>query len=299
MEEREFKSGFVSIIGRPNVGKSTLLNAILGEKIAITTPKPQTTRNRITGIKNVTGAQIVFWDTPGIHKARDLMNRAMVKTAISTITEVDIILFVVEADQPLGKGDQFIVSLLKEVKTPVFLLLNKVDLCSKGELLQRIGDISSRYSFDEIIPVSAKSGEGVETLLGEVYKKLSPGPRYFPDDIVTDNPERFIVSELIREQIFYQLKDELPYQAAVEVESFKEDEKKGVIVINAVVYVERDAHKGIILGKQGKMIKRIGTRSRSEIELLLGAKVFLELFVKVRSGWSQSGRMLKDLGIDM
>lgn len=299
MESKDiFKSGFVSIIGRPNVGKSTLLNAILGEKIAITTPKPQTTRNRITGIKNIPGAQIVFWDTPGIHKAKDLMNKAMVRAAVSTITEVDIVLFMTEANLPSGGGDDYILSLLREIKKPVFLVINKVDLVKKGKLLPLISDLSGRYNFNEVIPISAKNGEGVDLLLEQVEALLEPGPRYFPEDIVTDCPERFIVAEMIREQIFHLLREEIPYRTAVEIESFREEEKRNLIFIDAVIYVERDTHKGVLIGKRGAMLKKIGTQARREIEALLGAKIYLEMFVKVKKGWSSDSRMLKELGLD-
>jgi len=298
MNEKQFKSGFVSIIGRPNVGKSTLLNEIVGEKLSIITSKPQTTRNRITGIKNLDDAQIVFWDTPGIHKARDLMNRVMVKAAISTISEVDIIVFVIEANKLSGGGDDFIIDLLREANKPVILVINKIDLVKKGELLPLIGDLSSRFDFKHIIPVSAKKGEGIETLLSNIKDLLNEGPRFFSDDQLTDLPERFIVSEIIREKLYSRLHDEVPYSTAVEIEEFTEKESKNVLVIKALIYVERDSQKRIIIGKKGAMMRDIGTAARKDIEALLGAKVFLEVFVKVKSGWSSSDRMLKELGID-
>ena len=298
MQKDDFKSGFVSIIGRPNVGKSTLLNAIIGEKISIATSKPQTTRNRITGIKNLPGAQIVFWDTPGIHKAKDMMNKLMVKAAVSTLSDVDLILFVVESDRLSGGGDDYILSLLRQEKTPVILVLNKIDMVKKGELLPIMERFSARHSFEEVIPISAKTGEGVDVLLDRISSYMSPGPRYFPDDIVTDCPERFIVSELIREKVFDLLHEEIPYKTAVDIEMFREEEKKNLIVINAVIYIDREAHKRIIIGKGGSMLKKIGTRARKDMESLLGAKVFLEIFVKVKKGWSSSESMLRELGID-
>lgn len=298
MSNQSFKSGFVSIIGRPNVGKSTLLNEIVGEKLSIITSKPQTTRNRITGIKNLDDAQIVFWDTPGIHKARDLMNRVMVKAAISTISEVDIIVFVTEANTISGSGDDFIINLLQETNKPVILAINKIDLVKKGDLLPLMDDLSSRFDFEHIIPISAKKGDGVEGLLKNIKSLLKEGPRFFSDDQMTDLPERFIVSEIIREKLYSRLHDEVPYSTAVEIEEFTEKEKKNVVVIKALIYVERDSQKRIIIGKKGAMMREIGTAARKDIEALLGAKVFLEIFVKVKSGWSSSDRMLKELGID-
>lgn len=298
MTNQSFKSGFVSIIGRPNVGKSTLLNEIMGEKLSIVTSKPQTTRNRITGIKNLDEAQIVFWDTPGIHKARDLMNRVMVKAAVSTISEVDIIVFVVEANKISGSGDDFIINLLRETKKPVILALNKIDLVKKSDLLPLIDDLASRYDFEHIIPLSAKKGEGIDQLLNTIEGLLKEGPPFFPDDQMTDLPERFIVSEIIREKLYSKLHDEVPYSTAVEIEEFTEKISKNVLVIKALIYVERDSQKRIIIGKKGAMMREIGTAARKDIEALLGAKVFLEIFVKVKSGWSSSDRMLKELGID-
>jgi len=298
MSDKDFKSGFVSIIGRPNVGKSTLLNSILGEKLSIVTSKPQTTRNRITGIKKVDKGQIVFWDTPGIHKAKDLMNRVMVRAAISTISEVDVIVFVIEANMPSGGGDDFILNLLKESGKPVILAVNKIDLIKKSELLPQMERFSTRYSFEAIVPLSAKSGDGVEELLNVIIEKLAPGPVFFPGDEITDLPERFLVSEILREKIYSMLRDEVPYSTAVEIEEFSEKESKNVVIIKALVYVERDSQKRIIIGKKGAMIKEIGSAARKDIEALLGAKVFLEIFVKVKTGWSSSDRMLKDLGME-
>ena len=298
MKSQEFKSGFVTILGRPNVGKSTLLNSIIGEKVSIVTAKPQTTRNRISGIKNLENAQIVFWDTPGIHKAKDVLNRIMVRAAISTISEVDVILFMVDGSSSSGKGDDFIISLLKEVNQPVLLVINKIDLVEKGKLLPLIDNLSKKLSFSKIIPVSAKSGDGIDLLLTNITELLKEGPRYFDEDMITERPERFIVSEMIREKIFALIKDEVPYSTAVEIEEFKDKKKKNIVVISAAIYVERDSQKKIIIGKKGSMIKKIGSQARKDIEGLLGTNVFLELFVKVRSEWKNKGSMLKDLGID-
>jgi len=298
LKDRDFKSGFVTILGRPNVGKSTLLNAVIGEKVSIVTSKPQTTRNRISGIKNIENAQIVFWDTPGIHKAKDFLNRIMVKAAISTISEVDVIIFMVDGSTPSGKGDEFIISLLKEIKQPVLLVINKIDLVDKGKLLPLIEDFSKKFGFSKIIPVSAATGDGVNILLTNITELLEAGPRYFAEDIITEKPERFIVSEMIREKIFALIKDEVPYSTAVEIEEFKDKKKRNIVVISAAIYVERSSQKKIIIGKKGSMIKKIGSQARKDIEVLLGTRVFLELFVKVRSEWKNKGSILKDLGLD-
>jgi len=298
MSDNKFRSGFVSIIGRPNVGKSTLLNTILGEKISITTSKPQTTRNRITGVKNLPDAQIVFWDTPGIHKAKDLINRVMVKRAISTISEVDVVLFMIEADSPSGAGDDFIINLLKEAKKTVILLINKIDMVKKQQLLPIIDKISGKYDFKEIIPLSAKTGEGLDRLQEVIIAALDEGPRFFPDDQITDLPERFLVSEMIREKIYSLLKEEVPYSTAVEIEEFVDKESKNLVILKALIYVERDSQKRIIIGKNGSIIKEIGVQARKDIERLLGARVYMDIFVKVKSGWSRNVAMLRDLGIE-
>lgn len=296
MADTPFRSGFVSIIGRPNVGKSTLLNRILGEKIVITSDKPQTTRNRIQGIHNVPGAQIVFIDTPGIHQARSRLNKYMVEVALSAIREVDLILFLVEANQKPGEQEQEIIDVLAGATAPVFLVINKVDLTEKGRVLERIAAYKDRFPFREIVPVSAGTGDGVEHLVELVRKALPEGPVYFPDDILTDVPERFIAAEIIREKVFRMTRDEVPYATAVEVDSFKEREDGGLVSIAATITVERDSQKGIIIGKKGAMLKKIGSSARNEIEKLLNTKVYLELFVRVRKDWSEDERMLKELG---
>lgn len=296
MTDTPFRSGFVSIIGRPNVGKSTLLNRILGEKIVITSDKPQTTRNRIQGIHNVPGAQIVFIDTPGIHQARSRLNKYMVEVALSAIREVDLILFLVEANQKPGEQEQEIIDVLAGATAPVFLVINKVDLTEKGRVLERIAAYKDRFPFREIVPVSAGTGDGVEHLVELVRKALPEGPVYFPDDVLTDVPERFIAAEIIREKVFRMTRDEIPYATAVEVDSFKEREDGGLVSIAATITVERDSQKGIIIGKKGAMLKKIGSSARNEIEKLLNTKVYLELFVRVRKDWSEDERMLKELG---
>lgn len=292
-----FRSGFVSIVGRPNVGKSTLLNRILGEKIVITSDKPQTTRNRIQGIHNVPGGQIVFIDTPGIHRAKSRLNRYMVEEALSSVQGVDIVLFLVDGGADPEKEAGMIREVLSGVTVPVLLVLNKIDLVPKGELLHRMSVYGETYPFQEIVPVSAATGDGVEQLVALVHGLLPEGPCYFPDDILTDVPERFIVAEIIREKVFRLTRDEVPYSVAVVVDSFKEREN-GVVAIAATINVERDSQKGIVIGKRGELLKRIGTQARMEIEQLLDAKVFLELFVRVSSDWSENSRMLKEFGYD-
>jgi GTP-binding protein Era len=293
-EEKSFKSGFISIIGRPNVGKSTLLNALLGEKIAIISDKPQTTRNRILGIVNAPGAQMVFMDTPGIHKPMHKMNELMVKTALRTYHEVDVILMLVEATERPGPGDRFIIETLAKVKTPVFLLINKVDLVEKERLLPLIGEYSALYPFAEIIPVSALKND-LGDLVKTILTRLPQGPKYFPDDQLTDQPERFIVSELIREKVFELTKEEIPYSTAVVIEEMKEEPE--LTRIHAVIYVERDSQKGILIGKGGAMLKEIGTLARQDAEKLLGVKIFLKLYVKVKKGWREDERVLRNIGI--
>ncbi len=293
-DKQVFKSGFISIIGRPNVGKSTLLNALLGEKVAIISDKPQTTRNKILGIVNAPDAQLVFMDTPGIHKPMHKMNEFMVKTALATYNEVDVILMLVEATEQPGGGDRFILETLSHVKTPVFLLINKTDLVEKQLLLPLIQAYNKLYNFAEIIPVSALLND-LCGLLDAILKRLPQGPKYFPDDQLTDQPERFIVSELIREKIFALTKEEIPYSTAVVIEEMKEE--PDITRITAVIYVERDSQKGILIGKGGGMLKQIGTLARQDAEKLLGAKIFLQLWVKVKKAWREDENMLKNLGL--
>ncbi len=296
MSEGKFKSGFVSIIGRPNVGKSTLLNTLIGEKIAIVSDKPQTTRNKILGIKNLSGVQIVFLDTPGIHKPRHKLNEYMVKTALSTLYEVDIILFMVEAGEPFGSGDRYIIDLLSKVTRPVFLLINKVDKVQKGVVLPQIEEYRQLYPFKEFFPVSALCGDNLDRLLDSIVKELPEGPQYFPEDITTDQPMRFIASEIIREKIFQLTHQEIPYSIAVEIEDFKESEERNLAIIRGVIFVERDSQKGIVIGKGGAMLKKVGQLAREEIEAIMGIKVFLELWVKVKDRWQSDDRILKMLG---
>ncbi|MFC1888563.1 GTPase Era [Thermodesulfobacteriota bacterium] len=296
----KFRSGFISIVGRPNVGKSTLLNTILGEKIAIVTDKPQTTRNRILGVRNVPDAQFVFLDTPGIHKPKGRLNQAMVTAALRTIDEVDIIVFVVEVPAGLGPGDREIVERIRSVRTDVIIAINKVDLIDdKSHLLPMIDEISKVCGTEKIVPLSAVEGAGVDELLELIREGLPEGPRYFPEDLVTDQPARFMAAEIIRERIMDETHDEIPYAAAVTIESFVEPaEERGRVEIAATIHVERKSQKGIVIGRGGQMLRRIGEVSRKEISALLGSPVHLDLWVKVAPNWRRDEAALKRLGYD-
>jgi GTP-binding protein Era len=297
-KEKLFHSGFVSIIGRPNVGKSTLLNQILGEKIAITSNKPQTTRNRILGIQNLEDAQILFLDTPGIHRAQGRLNRYMVDQALAACSDVDAILFLVEAGDRPGGGDDFVLDVVSRSGAPVVLVINKIDLVPKESLLPLIATYAEKFAFREIVPVSAQGGEGVDDLVRAVCRLLPEGPRYYPGDMITDLPERFIVAEMLREQVLRQTREEVPYGVAVIVEQFSEKPEKNLVVINAVIHVERETHKRIIVGKGGTRIRAIGQAARKEMEKFLGTRVFLEVFVKVQKNWTDSERLLKEFGYE-
>jgi GTPase len=292
--EKHFRSGFIAIIGRPNVGKSTLMNCLLGEKISIISDKPQTTRNRIRGILSRLDAQMVFIDTPGIHKPLHKMNEIMVNMALGTYNEVDVIMLLVEATERPGGGDRFIIDSLAKVRTPVLLIINKVDLISKERLLPLMQEYSTLYSFAEIIPVSALK-QDLGGLVDALLKRMPKGPKYFPDDQLTDQPERFVVSEIIREKIFELTKEEIPYSTAVMIDQVREE--PGLTRIDATIFVDRDSQKGIIIGKNGALLKVIGTRARLDAEKLLGVKVFLQLWVKVKKGWRDDNRMLKNIGV--
>ena len=297
VEEKIFRSGFVAIIGRPNVGKSTLLNRIVGQKIAITSPKPQTTRNRILGILNTDETQVLFVDTPGIHEAHSPLNRYMVDQARSACLDVDVILWLVEADRSVDR-DPMIPRLLGKSKNPVLLVINKIDTIPKDKLLPLIDAYCKICPFASIVPISALKGDGVEALMAEIPALLPEGPRYYPDDQLTDVPERFIVAEMIREQILMRTKDEVPYGVAVIVERFQENPARNMIGISAVINVERDSQKGILVGKGGTMVRQIGQSARKEMERMLGVKVHLELFVRVQKNWTSSGRMMKEFGYE-
>lgn len=291
----EHKSGFVSIVGRPNVGKSTLLNKIVGQKIAIMSDKAQTTRNKIQGIYTTPESQIVFIDTPGIHKPKHRLGDFMVDSAFSAFREVDVILFMVNIAEKRGPGDNFIMERLKTVKSPVFLVLNKIDKIHPDQLLPIIEDYRSLVDFEQVIPISAADGNNVETLLSEVTKYLPEGPQFYPDDQVTDHPEYFIVSELIREKVLELTREEVPHSVAVVVESMQRNEL-GKVQVHAAIIVERSSQKGIIIGKGGKMLKDIGIRARRDIEVLLGDKIYLDLWVKVQKDWRDRQTNLQDYG---
>lgn len=290
-----FKSGFVSVIGRPNVGKSTLLNALTGQKIAIMSDKPQTTRNTIRGVVTEEDYQLVLIDTPGIHKPKTKLGQYMVNVASETMKEVDLILFIADATESARALDTGIIEQLKQAKTPVFLILNKVDIVSKDKLLSVIENYSALMDFKAVIPVSALKKDGTAIILKEALQYIPEGPRFFSEDTLTDQPEKVIAAEMIREKVLLNLDDEVPHGVGVEVMSFKERED-GLISIQATIYCEKSSHKGIIIGKQGQMLKKIGSASRYEIERLLDTKVFLELWVKVKPDWRNNDGMLKNLG---
>jgi GTPase len=291
---KDFRSGYVSIVGRPNVGKSTLLNTILGEKIAIVTPKPQTTRNKIMGIKTLPHAQIIFIDTPGIHKPRHKLGETMVRTTMSALSEVDTVLFMVEPRKPL-KADIAVMDILKKTRPPVILIINKIDTVRKHELLPVIDTFKGLYPFKEIIPVSAIKGDGIDILLEKLCDYLPVGPVYYPGDSITDQLERFMVSEILREKVMDMTEEEIPHSVAVEVNRWEERED-GLISISCNIYIEREGQKAIIIGESGKMLKAIGSAARIDMEKLLNTKVFLEIWVKVKKHWRNDMRLLKELG---
>lgn len=296
MAPSKFKSGFVSIIGRPNVGKSTFLNRVVGQKIAIMSDKPQTTRNKVQGVVTGDESQIVFIDTPGIHKPKHKLGDFMVKSAKNTLKEVDVVMFMVNADEKIGPGDRFVIEMLKGSKTPVFLVINKIDLVHPDDLLGIITSYVDEYDFAEIVPLSALNGNNVERLMETLNKYLPEGPKYYPDDQVTDHPERFIISELIREKVLHLTREEVPHSIAVVIEKIARDEDNAIVNVNATIIVDRDSQKGIVIGKQGALLKQIGTKARRDIEMLLGSKVFLELWVKVQKDWRNKPGQLKEFG---
>jgi len=291
-----FKSGFISILGRPNVGKSTLFNRILGEKVAIVAEKPQTTRNRILGIKNVEGGQFVFLDTPGIHEGRSELNRRMVRTAVASGRDSDLLLFLIEASSPLLKEDGQMLQSLRGSKGIPFLVINKIDLIRKETLLPLMDQYQKLFPFEKILPVSALTGEGVDLLLDEILKSLPEAPPYYPEDMLTDQTERLLVSEIIREKVIRHSYQEVPYATAVTIESFQERPEKNLILVRGTINVERDSQKRIVIGRGGQKLKKIGEVARKEIEAFLGEKVFLELWVKVEKNWTRDPRALDTLG---
>lgn len=292
----EYKSGFISIIGRPNVGKSTFLNRVIGQKIAIMSDKPQTTRNKVQGVYTTDDAQMIFIDTPGIHKPKHKLGDFMMKIAQNTLKEVDVILFMVNVEEGLGKGDHFIIEKLKGVKTPVFLILNKIDQIHPDALLPMIKQYNDLFPFAATVPISALEGNNVDNLLQLLKDQLPEGPQFYPADQITDHPERFIVSELIREKVLHLTREEIPHSIAVVIDKMERKQEKDLIDVIATIIVERDSQKGIVIGKQGSMLKEVGKRSRVDIENLLGSKVYLELWVKVQKDWRNRSSTLRDFG---
>ena len=293
--EKGFKSGFVAVVGRPNVGKSTLINALIDDKIVIVSDKAQTTRNRIVCVYTDEKKQIVFMDTPGIHKPKHKLGEFMVDQAVDSLREVEAVLFVVAANEKRGPGDNFVMEQLKKVNVPVFLIVNKIDTMEKQDLLEAIVSYENSYPFEAVVPISAKEKDNIEEVVNLLEKHLPEGPKYFPDDMITDQPERLIISDIVREKILLQTHDEIPHAIAVDVDEMKTRDD-GTTYIRATIYVERDSQKGIIIGKQGSMLKLIGKQARADIERLLATKVFLDVWVKVKKDWRNKSGMLSELG---
>jgi len=299
--EKPVKSGMVAIVGPPNAGKSTLMNHLLGQKISIVTAKPQTTRNRIVGIVNGSEHQVVFLDTPGLHKSRDPLNTEMVKVAMESLTDVDVVLFLVDVSLPLPEKVQEkrtaeLAEYMQRIKSPAIMVLNKIDLIDRKLVLPVIDSYAKLFPFKAVIPISALGGDGLDSLFSEILDLLPMGPRYFPEDIPTDASERFLCAEIVREKVFLLTGQEIPYSTAVQIESFKEDEVKKLVTIHAAIILEKQSQKGIVIGKGGKKLKSIGIAARKDIEALLDQKVLLKLWVKVKKNWSQDERFLKELG---
>lgn len=291
----EHKSGFVSIIGRPNVGKSTFVNRVIGHKIAIMSDKAQTTRNKIQGVMTRDDAQIIFIDTPGIHKPKHKLGDYMMRVAKNTLSEIDAIMFMVNVNEDIGRGDEYIMEMLKNVKTPIFLVLNKIDLVHPDTLMPKIEQYQSYMDFTDIIPISALEGLNVDHFIDVLKSFLPEGPKYYPDNQISDHPEQFVVSEIIREKILHLTSEEIPHAIGVNVDRMiKEDEDK--LRIEATIYVERDSQKGIVIGKGGKKLKEVGKRARRDIEMLLGSKVYLELWVKVQRDWRNKVNFIRQIG---
>ncbi|MCE5089803.1 GTPase Era [Staphylococcus devriesei] len=291
----EHKSGFVSIIGRPNVGKSTFMNRVIGHKIAIMSDKAQTTRNKIQGVMTREDAQIIFLDTPGIHKPKHKLGDYMMRVAKNTLSEIDAIMFMVNVNEEIGRGDEYIIEMLKNVKTPVFLVLNKIDLVHPDALMPRIEQYKEYMDFTEIVPISALEGLNVDHFIDVLKTYLPEGPKYYPDDQISDHPEQFVVSEIIREKILHLTSEEIPHAIGVNVDRMvKEGEDR--VRVEATIFVERDSQKGIVIGKGGKKLKEVGKRARRDIEMLLGSKVYLELWVKVQKDWRNKVNFIRQMG---
>lgn len=292
----QFKSGFITILGRPNVGKSTFMNHVLGQKVAIMSDKPQTTRNKIQGVYTTDTVQMIFIDTPGIHKPKHQLGEHMMRVAKRTLKETEVILFVVNATEKKGPGDEYILNMIKDTKTPVILVINKIDLIHPDELPEIIERYTNEFEFADVVPISALQGTNTTNLLDVIESHLEEGPMYYPKDRVTDHPEHFIVSELIREKILLLTEQEIPHSIGVEVTKMKREDDREKVKVEALIYVERDSQKGMVIGKGGKMLKRVGTLARKDIEALLGDKVYLELWVKVQKDWRNKPQFIRNLG---
>lgn len=298
---KKFKSGFIAIVGRPNVGKSTFLNNVLGQKVSIISPKPQTTRNQIRGIYTTDECQMIFIDTPGIHKPRHELGGIMNRFALTTLSDVDVILLVVDATQEFGTGDQFVINQLKNIDSPVFLVFNKIDLIkNKGRLMENVVKFTEQYDFKEVFYISSLTGENVNKVIEHIYDELEEGPKYYPFEQVTDQSEQFVIAEIIREKVLMLTREEVPHSVAVVVEEMIEDEERPHLInIHATIYVERNSQKKILIGNQGIMMKEIGSLARREIVMLLGRKVFLDLWVKVEPDWRNKINQLRKLGYNL
>lgn len=296
-DDRNFKSGFVAVVGRPNVGKSTLVNSLIGQKIAIMSDKPQTTRNKILCILNLPDAQLLFIDTPGIHKPRHKLGEYMVRTAETTLREVDVVLFVADATEEPGPGEEYILERLAAVSTPVILVINKIDKLPRAQVLPIIERYAAKRDFTAIVPVSALARTNLDSLTGEIKKHLVPGPKYYPDDMVTDQPERLLIAELIREKVLQLTREEVPHSIAVDIEEVA-TRQSGDLYVRAVIYVERDSQKGIVIGAGGAVLKEAGRLARIDVENLLGSKAYLDLWVKVKKDWRNRKGVLKSLGYE-
>ncbi|WP_088008002.1 GTPase Era [Indiicoccus explosivorum] len=291
-----YKSGFISIVGRPNAGKSTFLNRIVGQKIAIMSDKPQTTRNKVQGVVTLEDSQMVFIDTPGINQPKNKLGDFMLKVAKNTFREVDVLLFMIDATERIGKQERFIIDMLKGAEAPVFLVMNKIDQVHPDQLPKVLSMYKEELDFAEAVPISALEGNNVEQLLAKIQQYLPEGPQYYPADQVTDHPERFIISELVREKVLHLTREEIPHSVAVVIDKIAREEGSETVRIQATIMVERDSQKGIVIGKRGALLKEIGTRARRDIEMLLGSKVFLELWVKVQKDWRNKAVHLRDFG---
>lgn len=296
-EEKDFKSGFAAVVGRPNVGKSTLVNSLIGQKIAIISDKPQTTRNKILCILNLPDAQMLFLDTPGIHKPRHKLGEYMVRTAETTLREVDVVLFVVDATEEPGAGEEYILERLAAVSTPVILVINKIDKLPRAQVLPIIARYTAKRDFAAVVPVSALDRVNLDSLTAEIKKHLGPGPKYYPDDMITDQPERQLIAELIREKVLLLTREEVPHSIAVDIEEVATRDN-GDLYVRAVIYVERDSQKGIVIGAGGAVLKEVGSLARIDVENLLGTKAYLDLWVKVKKDWRNERSVLKSLGYE-